>query len=163
MPCPAYTGLLWCRRQPHAARNGIFVRFPLRLSHPGLGGDIMISHSQGSFQRDSAGAGHGCHRFFASLYDRLLCRLEGATLRPSLSGGFQPCGILHTVGAAAAPPPPPPCEGGRNEIKWERRAYTPTLPFSHIHLALVVQLSSSNPKFLATALINCCTHRFAVI
>lgn len=29
---------------------------PLRLSHPGLGGDIMISHSQGSFQRDSAGS-----------------------------------------------------------------------------------------------------------
>lgn len=34
----------------------LFVRFPLRLSHSGLGGDIMISHSQGSFQRDSAGS-----------------------------------------------------------------------------------------------------------
>lgn len=32
------------------------VRFPLRLSRPSLGGDIMISHSQGSFQRDSAGS-----------------------------------------------------------------------------------------------------------
>lgn len=30
------------------------VRFPLRLSRPSLGGDIMISHSQGSFQLDSA-------------------------------------------------------------------------------------------------------------
>jgi hypothetical protein len=29
---------------------------PLRLSRPSLGGDIMISHSQGSFQRDSAGS-----------------------------------------------------------------------------------------------------------
>lgn len=34
----------------------LFVRFPLRLSRPSLGGDIMISHSQGSFQRDSAGS-----------------------------------------------------------------------------------------------------------
>ena len=32
------------------------VCFPLRLSRPSLGGDIMISHSQGSFQRDSAGS-----------------------------------------------------------------------------------------------------------
>ena len=32
------------------------VFFPLRLSRPSLGGDIMISHSQGSFQRDSAGS-----------------------------------------------------------------------------------------------------------
>lgn len=46
------------------------VFFPLRLSRPSLGGDIMISHSQGSFQRDSAGSYrptqasgfHGCER-----------------------------------------------------------------------------------------------------
>lgn len=38
------------------------VRFPLRLSRPSLGGDIMISHSQGSFQRDSAVLTlKGCH------------------------------------------------------------------------------------------------------
>ena len=41
---------------------------PLRLSYPGLSGDIMNSHSQGSFQRDSAGAGHSCHHF--RLHDR---------------------------------------------------------------------------------------------
>lgn len=60
----------------------VYVRFPLKLSHPGLGGDIMISHSQGSFQRDSAGAGHSCRRFFARHYDCRLCRMEGAPLRP---------------------------------------------------------------------------------
>ena len=38
------------------------VFFPLRLSRPSLGGDIMISHSQGSFQRDSAFLTlKGCH------------------------------------------------------------------------------------------------------
>nr|DAO17372.1 MAG TPA: hypothetical protein [Caudoviricetes sp.] len=42
----------------------------------------MISHSHGSFQRDSAGAGHSCHRFFTRHYDCRLCRMEGATLRP---------------------------------------------------------------------------------
>nr|DAX25438.1 MAG TPA: hypothetical protein [Caudoviricetes sp.] len=41
-------------------------------------------------------------------------------------GGFQPCGILHTVGAAAAPPPPHPCEGGRG-----MGAQGHTLPHSH--------------------------------
>ena len=130
----------------------LFVRFPLRLSHPGLGGDIMISHSQGSFQWDSAGAGHSCHRF--RLHDRRAsCPFSGAVRRsrlpgivslhshsppegcdppPSLSGGFQPCGILHTVGAAAAPPLPPPCEGGRGVNKsGSAKAYAPTLLFSH--------------------------------
>ena len=58
----------------------VYVRFPLKLSHPGLGGDIMINHSQGSFQRDSAGAGHSCRRFFSRHYDCRLCRMEGATL-----------------------------------------------------------------------------------
>lgn len=187
------------------------VCFPLRLSRPSLGGDIMISHSQGSFQRDSAGsyrptqasgfhgwerpniagglsctawrspcfwllhiggfrlytlrraqplsmcrhtgAGHSCHRF--RLHDRRAsCPFSGAVRRsrlpgivsfhchlphggrdppPSLSGGFQPCGILHTVGAATAPPPPHPCEGGRGVNKsGSAGAYAPTLPFSHI-------------------------------
>lgn len=91
----------------------VYVRFPLRLSHPGLGGDIMISHSQGSFQWDSAGAGHSCHRF--RLHDRRAsCPFSGAVRRsrlpgivslhshlphggrdppPSLSGGFQPCSV----------------------------------------------------------------------
>jgi hypothetical protein len=85
---------------------------------------------------------------------------EGRDPPPSLSGGFQPCGILHTVGAAAAPPPPPPCEGGRMEIKWERRAYTPTLPFSHIccfslcHLAQVFMYLRYTIKFYSLALLR---------
>lgn len=58
---------------------------PLRLSHPSLGGDIMISHSQGSFQRDSAGAGHSCHRF--RLHDRRAsCPFSGAVRRSRLPG-----------------------------------------------------------------------------
>ena len=73
----------------------------------------MISHSQGSFQWDSAGAGHSCHRF--RLHDRRAsCPFSGAVRRsrlpgivslhshlphggrdppPSLSGGFQPCSV----------------------------------------------------------------------
>lgn len=63
----------------------LFVRFPLRLSRPSLGGDIMISHSQGSFQRDSAGAGHSCHRF--RLHDRRAsCPFSGAVRRSRLPG-----------------------------------------------------------------------------
>lgn len=67
MLCPAYTGLLWSHReesnpQPADYKTAAlpvelrwhFCADPLRLSHPGLGGDIMTSHSQGSFQRDSA-------------------------------------------------------------------------------------------------------------
>ena len=67
MLCPAYTGLLWSHReesnpQPADYKTAAlpvelrwhFCADPLRLSHPGLGGDIMTSHSEGSFQRDSA-------------------------------------------------------------------------------------------------------------
>lgn len=206
MLCPAYIGHLWIHReesnlQPTDYKTvalPVELRWhmcavPLRLSRPSLGGDIMISHSQGSFQRDSAGsyrptqasgfhgwerpniagglsctawrspcfwllhiggfrlytlrraqplfmcrhtgAGHSCHRF--RLHDRRAslpfsgavrrsrlpgivsfhCHLPhgGRDPPPSLSGGFQPCSILHTVGAATAPSPPRPCEGG-----WKR-------------------------------------------
>ena len=70
---------------------------------------------------------------------------------PDTWDGFQPCGILHTVGAAAALPPPPPCEGGRNEIKWERRAYTPTLPFSH-RFCFVCTRTGARSKFFCDRL-----------
>lgn len=79
MLCPAYTGHLWSHREESNLQPTDYktVALPvelrwhicavsLRLTHPGLGGDIMISHSQGSFQWDSAGAGHSCHRFFSS-------------------------------------------------------------------------------------------------
>ena len=69
MLCPAYTGHLWSHReesnlQPTDYKTvalPVELRWhmcavPLRLSRPSLGGDIMISHSQGSFQRDSAGS-----------------------------------------------------------------------------------------------------------
>ena len=75
-----------------------YVRLPLRLSHPGLGSDVMISHSQGSFQWDSAGAGHSCHRFFARHYDCRLCRMEGATLRPVYRVVFSLRHIAHRGG-----------------------------------------------------------------
>ena len=84
---------------------------------------------------------------------------EGRDPPPSLSGGFQPCGILHTVGAAAAPPPPPPCEGERMEIKWERRAFTPTLPFSHVFafLSPISRDLQNLFRFLRTYLLNLST------
>ena len=69
MLCPAYIGHLWIHReesnlQPTDYKTvalPVELRWhmcavPLRLSRPSLGGDIMISHSQGSFQRDSAGS-----------------------------------------------------------------------------------------------------------
>lgn len=69
MLCPAYTGHLWSHREESNLQPTDYktVALPvelrwhicavsLRLTHPGLGGDIMISHSQGSFQRDSAGS-----------------------------------------------------------------------------------------------------------
>ena len=71
---------------------------PLGLSHPGLGSDVTISHSQGSFQWDSAGAGHSCHRFFARHYDCRLCRMEGATLRPVYRVVFSLRHIAHRGG-----------------------------------------------------------------
>ena len=126
MLCPAYTGHLWSHREESNLQPTDYktVALPvelrwhicavsLRLTHPGLGGDIMISHSQGSFQWDSAGAGHSCHRF--RLHDRRAsCPFSGAVRRsrlpgivslhshlphggrdppPSLSGGFQPCSV----------------------------------------------------------------------
>lgn len=75
MLCPAYTGHLWSHREESNLQPTDYktVALPvelrwhicavsLRLTHPGLGGDIMISHSQGSFQRDSAFLTlKGCH------------------------------------------------------------------------------------------------------
>lgn len=98
MLCPAYTGLLWSHReesnlQPTDYKTvalPVELRWhmcavPLRLSHPGLGGDIMISHSQGRFQWDSAGAGHSCHRF--RLHDRRASLpFSGAVRRSRLPG-----------------------------------------------------------------------------
>lgn len=98
MLCPAYTGLFWSHReesnlQPTDYKTvalPVELRWhmcavPLRLSHPGLGGDIMISHSQGSFQWDSAGAGHSCHRF--RLHDRRASLpFSGAVRRSRLPG-----------------------------------------------------------------------------
>ena len=54
--------LLSPRRNVAVSTAAGVVRFSLRFSHPGLGGDIMISHSQVSFQRDSTVLTlKGCH------------------------------------------------------------------------------------------------------
>ena len=145
MLCPAYTGHLWSHREESNLQPTDYktVALPvelrwhicavsLRLTHPGLGGDIMISHSQGSFQLDSAGAGHSCHRFFARHYD---CRLAAWRARPSAQfiGWFSACGILHTEGGGGrSPTPPPPCEGGRGMKKMGARGHT--LPHSHFRI-----------------------------
>lgn len=163
MLCPAYTGHLWSHREESNLQPTDYktVALPvelrwhicavsLRLTHPGLGGDIMISHSQGSFQRDSAGAGHSCHRF--RLHDRRLAsyssqRLDALAIwcsvfppsfaargvRPLMPRNVEWCstgGILHTEGVAAdAPTPPHPCEGGRG-----MGAQGHTLPHSHFRI-----------------------------
>nr|DAL91094.1 MAG TPA: hypothetical protein [Caudoviricetes sp.] len=98
----------------------------------------MISHSQGSFQRDSAFLTlKGCHytrsrpamatgrplvislaRYATPIRQYSVFPLSFAArgvrpLMPRIVGWCSTGGILHTVGAAATPPPPHPCEGGR--------------------------------------------------
>lgn len=130
----------WCRRQPHAARSGIFVRFPLRLSHlrhMDMPYGTLPDPVQAVFIGIAPGQVIAATAFLPASMTDCFAAWRARPSVPDTWDGFQPCGILHTVGAAAALPPPPPCEGGRNEIKWERRAYTPTLPLLHtLHFAL---------------------------
>ena len=143
MLCPAYTGHLWSHREESNLQPTDYktVALPVELRWHMCASrlDCHTSTNADSFQRDSAGAGHSCHRF--RLHDRRAsCPFSGAVRRSRLPGivSFHrhpppEGGILHTVGAAAAPPPPPPCEGGRGVNKsGSAGAYAPTLPFSHI-------------------------------
>lgn len=168
MLCPAYTGHLWSHREESNLQPTDYktVALPvelrwhicavsLRLTHPGLGGDIMISHSQGSFQRDSAFLTlKGCHytrsrpamatgrplvislaRYATpirqySVFPQSFAARGVRPLMPRIVGWCSTGGILHTEGVAAdAPTPPHPCEGGRG-----MGAQGHTLPHSHFRI-----------------------------
>ena len=126
-----------------------FLCAPFRLDcHTILAYPYTGTH--GSFQRDSAGAGHSCRRF--RLHDRRLAsyssqRLDAPAvwcsvfppsfaarrvrpLMPRIVGWCSTGGILHTEGVAAdAPTPSHPCEGGRG-----MGAQGHTLPHSHFRI-----------------------------
>lgn len=133
MPCPAYTGLLWCRRQPHAARSGISVGhqqnrtaaaaytallIPLWPHAPVFPGCQLRGLWSGKYTLRMENY-HPQALDWTRTSDALTTRFSGPLSQLSYKGIY-PDGSRRSTAA-----------GQGREMEWERRAYTPTLPLLH--------------------------------